>query len=75
MRNDECQREEEKCLWHPCAFGDFRKKNTETHVALCRNFSCSVNAMDLVEALKDVASLLVCTRKNFFWLGVRIFCE
>jgi len=25
--------------------------------------------MDLVEVLKDATSLLVCTRKNFFWLG------
>jgi len=55
-------------LWHPGAFQDFRK-NTETHVALCRNFSRSVSATDLVKASNNVASLLVCTRKNFFGCG------
>jgi len=25
-------------LWHPAAFGDFREKNTETHVAFSREF-------------------------------------
>jgi len=51
------------------------EKNTKTHVALRGNFSCSVSATDLVEASKDVASLLICTRKKFFAWGVRIFCE
>jgi len=59
-------------LWRPAAFGDFRK-NTETHVVLHRNFSCSVSAMDVVEASKDVASLLVCTKKNFFGWGCGFF--
>jgi len=48
-------------LWRPAAFGDFGKKNTEAHVALCENFSGPVSATDLVEVSKDVASLLVCT--------------
>jgi len=35
-------------------------------MALHKNFSHSVSATDLVEASKDVASLLVCTRKKGF---------
>jgi len=52
-------------FWRLTAFG----------MALRGNFSGSVSATDLVEASKDAASLLVCTRKKFFWLGKRIFCE
>jgi len=33
------------------------------------NFSRSVSAMDLVEASKHVAGLLVCTRKKMFGWG------
>ena len=33
-------------------------------MALRRNISAPVQVMDLVKALKDVASLLVCTRKK-----------
>jgi len=51
------------------------EKNTETHVALRGNFSRSVSAMDLVEASKDAASLLVCTRRKIFAWGMQIFCE
>jgi len=57
------------CFW------GFLKKNTETHMALRGNFSCSVSATDLVEASKDTASLLVCTRKKIFGWGLHIFCE
>ena len=38
-------------------------------VALHGNISAPVRVTDLVEASKDVSSLLVCTRKNFFCLG------
>jgi len=31
--------------------------------------------MDLVEASKDTARLIVCTWKKIFAWGVRIFCE
>jgi len=44
-------------------------------VALRGNFSSPVCSADLVKGSKDAASLLVCTRKNFFCLGVRVFCE
>jgi len=38
-------------------------------VALRGNFSTPVQVTDLVKASKDVASLLVYTRKKFFCLG------
>ena len=59
--------------WRPAAFGDFRKKNAWTHVALLGNISAPVRATDLVEASKDVASLLVCTRKKIFAWGCGFF--
>jgi len=43
------------------------------HVALRRNISAHVRVTDLVEASKDAASLLVCTRKKFFASGCRFF--
>jgi len=36
------------------------------HVALRENISAPVWVTDLVEASKDAASLLVCTRKKIF---------
>jgi len=42
-------------------------------MALRGNISAPVRVTDLVEVSKDVASLLVCTRKNFFAWGVRVF--
>jgi len=48
-------------------------KTTGLHVALCGNFSGLVSATDLVKSAKDSASLVVCTRKKIFWLGVADF--
>jgi len=31
-------------LWRPVAFGDFREKATEIHVALCGNFSGPISS-------------------------------
>ena len=42
-------------------------------MALCENFSGPVCSTDLVKFSKDAASLLVCTRKNFFLLGGFVF--
>ena len=42
-------------------------------MALRGNYSAPVWVMDLVEVSNDPASLLVGTRKNFFWLGVADF--
>ena len=55
-------------LWRPAAFRDLRK-NSETHVALCGNFSRPVSATNPVKSLKDTASLVACTPKKFFCLG------
>jgi len=52
-------------------FWGFLKKNTETHVALRRNFSRSVSATDLVKVSKDMARLLVCAQKKNFGWGCR----
>jgi len=44
--------DKKKCtltLWRPAAFGDFRKKNAETHVALRGNFSGPVCSTDPVK--------------------------
>jgi len=62
-------------LWRPATFGDFREKNTETHVTLHGNFSAPVWVTDMVESSKDVASLLVRTRKKVFAWVMWIFCE
>jgi len=42
-------------------------------VAFCGNFSGLGSATDLVKGSKDAASLLVCTRKNIFCLGITDF--
>jgi len=43
------------------------------HVALGGNISAPVRVMDLVEASKDTASLLVCTQKKFLLVGCKFF--
>jgi len=53
----------------------FSETTVKTHMALHGNFSAPVRVTDLVEASKDAASLLVCTRKKFFGWGMQIFCE
>ena len=60
-------------LWHPAAFGDFREKNADTHVALRGNFSGPISTTDPVKSSKDEASLVACTRKNFFAWGCGFF--
>jgi len=47
----------------------FHKETAGSHVALCGNISAPVQVTDLVEVSKEVASLVVCTRKKIFWLG------
>jgi len=46
-----------------------RKNTADSHVALRGNISAPVWVTDLVKASKDVASLVVCIRKNIFCLG------
>jgi len=45
------------------------QKTADSHVALCGNISAPVRVTDLVEASKDTASLVVCTRIKIFCLG------
>ena len=49
------------------------KKTAGLHVALRRNISSPVRVMDLFEASKHAASLVVCTRKKLFGSGCRFF--
>jgi len=44
-------------------------------VALRGNISAPARVTDLVEASKNVASLLVYTQKKFFALAVQVFCQ
>jgi len=53
--------------------GNSRTKTTGLHVALRGNFSGPVSATDPVKGSKNKASLLVCTRKKNFLLGVTDF--
>jgi len=43
-----------------------REKTAGLHVTLRGNFSGPVSTEDLVKSIKDLASLVVCTRKKFF---------
>jgi len=53
-----------------------RKKTAGSHVVLHGNISAPVQVTDLVEVSKDVASVAVCTLKNFFFgWGVQVFRE
>jgi len=60
-------------------FWGFKKKTkhqTPKRMWLCLGYLSSlVRVTDLVEVSKHAASLLVCTRKKFFCLGVQIFYE
>jgi len=62
-------------LWRPAAFGDFREKKHLNARGFAQEYLRSCSGIDLVEASKDAASLLVCTRKKFFAWGMRVFCE
>jgi len=52
-----------------------RAKTTGLHMVLRGNSSSPENATDPVKSSKDSASLVGCTLKKIFWLGVQIFCE
>jgi len=62
-------------LWRPVAFEDSHAKPTRSHMSLPARNSGAESGRELFKRLKDLASLLVCTRKKFFAWGVRIFCE
>ena len=46
-----------------------RKKTAGSHLVLRGNISAPVRVTDLVEVSKDVASLVVCTRKKSAFFG------
>jgi len=60
---------------HPAALRDFCARTTGLHMILSTSSSGTANARQLFKGSKEAASILVCTRKNIFWLGVGIFCE
>jgi len=51
------------------------QKNSWITRGFAWNISAPVRVTDLVEVSKDVASLVVCTRKKYFAWGVQVFCE
>jgi len=53
----------------------FEKKRLNARGFALHNIFAPVRVTDVVEASKDAASLLVCTQKNFFAWGMRVFCE
>jgi len=65
-------------LWEPAydifVLG-FRPKNSSFRLPYQRPSSSADCARELLNGSKESASLVDYTRKNFFWLGMRIFCE
>jgi len=60
-------------LWHPGGFGDFWEKKRLNARGFAWDFLWSSMLYKPDKVSKDVASLLVCTRKNFFAWGCRFF--
>jgi len=56
-------------LWHLVGFGDFRKKNSSFWLPYQRPSSSADSARELFNGSNGLASLVDCTRKNFFCLG------
>jgi len=50
-------------------FKDFHANATGSHVTLRERNSGARSGRELFKGSKDVASLLVCTQKQIFWLG------
>jgi len=66
--------------WHVNSFASgnfwgFRTKIAGLHMALCKRNSGTESGRELFKGSKDLASLLVCTKKIFFGWEMRIFCE
>jgi len=53
----------------------FRPKTSSFRLPYQRHSSSANCARELFKSSKDLASLLVCTWKNIFWLRVAAFCE
>jgi len=61
--------------WRLAGFRDSHTKTTESHVALHVRNSGDQSGRELFKGSKDVANLLVCTRKKIFAWGMGIFFE
>ena len=62
-------------LLEPPGFGNFRKKNSSFRLPYQCPSSSAHCARELFSGSNGSASLVDCTRKKFFCLGVRFFCE
>jgi len=60
-------------LWCPLGFSDFCRKKQQFLVT--NALAPLPIALELFNDSNGLASLVDCTRKNFFCLGVRVFCE
>jgi len=69
--------EHHACLtpWRLGGFGDFRKKNSSFQLPYQRPSSSADCARELLNGSNGSASLIDCTQKKVFGLGVRIFCD
>jgi len=54
---------------------NFYLKNSSFRLPYQRPSSSADCARELFKGWNGSASLVDCTRKNFFWLGVAVFCE
>jgi len=64
-----------KAVLNTLTFDAVRKKTAGSHMVLHRNISTPVRVMNRIKVSKDAESLVVCTQKNFFGLGMQFFCE
>ena len=62
-------------LWRLSGFGNFRKKNSSFRLPYQRSSSSADCARELFNGSNGSTSLVDCTQKNFFCLGMRVFCE
>ena len=60
---------------YECIVPGFRHKTSSFQLPYQRHNSFTNCARELFKGSNGSASLLVCTRKKIFWLGLRIFCE
>ena len=59
-------------LWRPAGYGDFWKKEHPNARGFAWEYLCSCTGYGPGRKSKDATSLLVCTRKKIFCLGVRV---
>jgi len=62
-------------LLEPPSFGNFCKKNSSFRLPYQRSSSSADCTRELFNGSNELASLVDCTRKKNFCLGVLVFCE